>query len=776
MPVLAKSKKCGVTLREHVEDVLRAAERMDLPSDLKELLEKAILYHDLGKVLPSFQKKVGNDEFSILDGNYRDIPHSFASVVFIPKGLLSELKDEAKILLSAVVYHHWRDSYLDFLFGKKREEVARVFGKLLEDGEKLVEILKEEMGDSCEIDFNRSFAEYLTRNSLIESGLILPPHLLSLLPSVVLRDLNLKDETYKKYVLVTGALMRADRFASYCEMEQRKEDLDKVEIVFSEDSFEIVGKKLTENFGRSWQENVLNKGYRGENMILVAPTGAGKTEFGLMWSKGKTIFTLPLRSATNMIYERVREYFGQENVGLLHSDADVHIYSSEHFDEEGEVMRIVELARFLSYPFIVSTGDQIFPAALKYPSYEMIYSVLSGSYLIVDEVQSYSPEAAAVVVKLLEDVNYLGGKFLVMTATLPGFIKEEIQKRTSLDLERKVVDVFGEIPQGRLKRTVIQFLNSCNLLEETKKFFNSGKRVLIVRNKVISAVETCKKLRESLGEENVFLIHSQMTQEDRRTVEKKLEEYRPGRKGKPVVLVSTQVVEASLDIDFDVLFTDVAPVDALVQRMGRVYRKREWEGWEKGEPNVFVLVGSNEKERESLVRGVYRSDLIDKTLETIREITGVSDLSRQSIRLEENVKKEWVEKTYEKLKKEEKRGYLKRFYEVLDILDSGYASERKLDALRVFRQITTFDVIPENLLNALIEEFKGVDTYIDFKRVISKYLVSAPVYALRRENLIHLESVTTEVGFSREISRWSKGLFVLRGGKYERGLGLVVEE
>jgi len=87
----------------------------------------------------------------------------------------------------------------------------------------------------------------------------------------------------------------------------------------------------------------------------------------------------------------------------------------------------------LAYPVIVSTGDLVFPYGLRPPGYEKIYATFSYSRLVIDEVQAYDPKAAAIVVKFIEDISKLGGKFLLMTATLPKYIKDEIKDRLEVD-------------------------------------------------------------------------------------------------------------------------------------------------------------------------------------------------------------------------------------------------------------------------------------------------------------------------------------------------------
>lgn len=92
---------------------------------------------------------------------------------------------------------------------------------------------------------------------------------------------------------------------------------------------------------------------------------------------------------------------------------------------------------------IVSTGDQFFPYALRPPGYEKIYATFSYSRLVIDEVQAYDPKAAAIIVKFIEDVVCMGGRFLLMTATLPKFIQESIKKSLG-ENQYRLVNLYDE--------------------------------------------------------------------------------------------------------------------------------------------------------------------------------------------------------------------------------------------------------------------------------------------------------------------------------------------
>jgi CRISPR-associated endonuclease/helicase Cas3 len=809
--IWAKSVKVRgktVTLSQHIKDVLAVfdaiKDRIANPH-LRALIGLAIVCHDFGKVLPAFQIRTLKNREYLPPYLYHNIPHSLFSVLWIDQEDLrnrisgwtgKSADDYAAFVVSAVAYHHWRERFGELLRARSGE-VGSLCAELESQGYlgTLEETLKAELqplyADFISlIRFNVEMAGGLGRGVAF-SEYARPPYQLYWLPKRITMD----RDRLKEWVLISGFLMRSDHFASFCE-EGEEQPAPCAE--YPSVSRDVLSERIRAKIGKAndkdiWQFQQADD-LRDRSVILVAPTGYGKTEFAFLWSNSEKFFyTLPLRTAVNQTFRRAQKLFEtddeHERVGLLHSDADVFLLGD---GGESENLKVYDLARQLAYPAIISTGDQFFPYALRPPGYEKIHATFSYSRLVIDEVQAYDPRAAAIVVKFLEDVVRMGGKFLLMTATLPQFVREEIlealkglaegpafEERNLYEIEKERFRLIKkhflrvELIGKDLNQEKPDFTLLDEQVEKILETAASGKRVLVIANTVRQAQHIFGRLVEKIKEgalwaelkDRIDLLHSRFTLADRNRLETKIcgdkeagiegtfQNPKPKSEGIGKILVATQVIEASLDIDADVLFTEIAPLDALVQRIGRVLRRFGPAADPTdfvaniADPNVHIWVFEN-----GLHSGrhyVYENDLVLLTLKILKDKSieateqkdykdWISHLSstKSEKRIRDVLKEVFPEEPRPAERVPNRRGakakraaeqgepvlkaayqavlsefdkydlvkklyrlpadhkYLRDFRQTKDILDAGYMSDRLSDAHEMFRKIFSASVVP----------------------------------------------------------------------------------
>jgi CRISPR-associated endonuclease/helicase Cas3 len=835
--ILAKGNKANntkVRLSRHIEDLLIAFSKLEklIPKELTIPTKISIIFHDIGKVLPSFQAKIGNKEyleaFKDSEITSADIPHSIFSTFFInldtqnAKEIIDTPEKYKYPILSAIAYHHWREETFNEYI-KYNDKMKRQLSKISKEQiEKLKEYILKEL-ELISLEDVKTFTGLVGLNERMFKGImngntfstyIEAPYSQYSSKLILSNIESLKAQ--KEYIMISGVLQRCDHFASWVE-ENQDDNIENVEIppLSKEEVTKTVEEAIKEkNKGSNiWQITKVEEAKNKRITFLVAPTGIGKTEFAFLWGSGtKTLYTLPMKAIVNQIHQRATKVFKTENTGILHSDADIYLMEKQNFTDV-ESIKVYEMSKNLSFPFIVMTGDQIFPYVLRFPGYEKVMSVLSYSNLVIDEVQSYDPKALAVVVKSVETTYALGGNVLLMTATLPDFVKEEIKKRikgykankdsdiTEINLYEENKENLKKIKKHLLELRTIEANNEkeesipTEELEKVISEAQSGKRVLVVVNTVKTSQDIFKKIKELINNKNLkeiktFLIHSKFTIKDREEKERSLlNEFgnpKPSDEKQGKILVSTQVIEVSMDLDADVIFTEICPIDALIQRIGRVARRyyyidgkifdkstgefkdlTNFKAYEENKPNVFVWIRKDTNAYESGKGKVYNKELIE---ESIKILSGIQDdkidleyINGKTLELDEYEKYELSNLFYEKVikpkdEKEESKGksktkdseqkdknksYITEFYETLQILDIGYSEKNRKSAQEFFREETVVPAAIEEQINEFKNEIKRFIanlkdeniSYLKFKsEVLSKFLVNIEFFTYYRKN------------------------------------------
>ncbi|WP_165898515.1 CRISPR-associated helicase Cas3' [Tumebacillus sp. BK434] len=339
-----------------------------------------------------------------------------------------------------------------------------------------------------------------------------------------------------------------------------------------------------ETFGNKpypYQVQVAEQVLLDKNMVLVAPTGAGKTYAALapfLYSKkigkpvaDRVIYALPLRALASSLHQSTEEIV-KEKLGL-----DVTLQMGNQPDDP-----------YFQGDIVFTTIDQLLSAYVglafgtSAPASNIPPGALIGAQVIIDEFHLLSyQEALLTFLEMMKRLKHFT-QFFVMTATAPS----EIVDRISLHLNTTPIRLSN---MNQLNRTrSLQWHEEPLSVDAILK--SRGDKTLVVINTVDRAQQLYLELQSRLVDEGMHLpvrcLHSRMFEKDRQDTEKWVHERFYKKAKAPAILVATQVVEVGLDISADVLITDLCPANALLQRAGRCARYEE----EIGKIHVFSLV------------------------------------------------------------------------------------------------------------------------------------------------------------------------------------------
>ena len=316
--------------------------------------------------------------------------------------------------------------------------------------------------------------------------------------------------------------------------------------------------------------------YQGD-AVVIAPTGSGKTEASIVWALNtnprKIILLMPTMVTSNNLYERLCYYFGKLSCGLSHSSAETY-FAIKNEEESYEVNKFKLLNQKAFMPAaMVSTVDQILTCGFNTGLWSLKEYALLGSAVIFDEIQAYEHYTIGLITSVIRKIKSLGGKVMVMSATMPQFLREHFLNLLGLP-EALIAKERMDIRRNRwiyLDNTVEDIRE--RVLDELIK----KKKVALIVNDIKTAKKEYKVYTNMLKEKglnlNVLCLHSEFAAIDRQEKEQKL----TNNNNSYDLVIATQVIEVSLDVSFDTMFSECAPIDSLVQRAGRCNRYGETE-------------------------------------------------------------------------------------------------------------------------------------------------------------------------------------------------------
>lgn len=675
------------TIEQHTDKLLECAEILYALGYIKsEQLYKDLLVacknHDMGKMNSQFQIRIKRRS----KYNYEiEVPHAVLSIFFVND---SECNDYTSVLF-AVLYHHYHKESPMYVFRSERQLIESFL---------------------TELDFQQDDYSIMRRK-------------LTKVKKIFQTNLNDKQKQYA--VLLKGLLHKCDYSASANIPCEKKND--------------FLLESIEDWRSGKFQYNTLQEfciANRNENIMVTAPTGMGKTEAGLLWcGDNKCFFVLPLKTAINAMYGRIKELAKdveakdvyKSRVALVHSDMKSYYLKDANDKDTDYDFNYEELSRQFCLPVTVCTPDQIFDFVLKYPGYEYKLAISSYSKFIIDEIQMYSPDILAAIIYAIKMIHIMGGKVAVLTATLPPFVKEELLKIFGDDVQ--LADFSSE---GILRHNVKVFDDKLEtddviqIVNETNS--DTVKKYLVVCNTVKTANRIYRELSESNIDAEINLFHANFIKKDRMKKEKeimKASEKELNEMTKPEIWISTSVVEASLDIDFDILITELSDLFSLFQRFGRTNRKGKKDF---SDYNCYVFTELQDKADSFIDKDIH-----NLSKDAIVTVEGVLTEQEKNSLIEKYLSVEKVQDTdyYKDYCK-----FFKNYEDEYDYLNSSNDSLRNIDRIDAIPKCVydeNVDMINENL-----EKINSTDVDKDSRmnatEEILKLTVSISMFRCRKHD------------------------------------------
>ncbi|GIV64105.1 MAG: CRISPR-associated helicase/endonuclease Cas3 [Bellilinea sp.] len=771
----------GQTLGEHTWHVLcRLADlirlRPSLPQtfgepDLWHILFWAAFLHDFGKAAAGFQQ--------VLRGKARRWPyrHEVLSLAFI-EWLADDLNETNQTLLTAAIATHHKDL--------PELEQDGYLNPPDEDSDPIREMLDNLSPEDCKALYNwlkDCGTAWLHALDLTRAGIrppLLPPFaeaLKRIQPKPIRRRLNAVRDQVRQWqdaqydhpdplayapvlrpaILLRGLLMQADHLAS-AGTDALPPPLEDVDGLL---------ERLRAHNPRAFQPERLYPHQRAAarvqgHALLIAPTGSGKTEAALLWAAAqqppRLFYTLPYQASMNAMYDRLNALF-PGRVGLLHGRSTLTLLQRlmEQTYTPSEALRLARWSNNRAglgyYPLRVSSPYQMLKASFQLKGYESLLSEFTQAAFIFDEMHAYEPQRLGMIAATLTYLaRYYAARFLILSATLPHPIRTYLAERLpGLQTLRADAATCRRFRRHRLRLLPGSLLEEEHLARIRSAALEENQQVLVVCNTVRRAQFVWGWLRQNLPAGfPLFLLHGRFNGRDRLQRERQLLQAAGlGASRRPLLVVATQVVEVSLDLDLDTLFSEAAPLEALLQRFGRVNRLGQ-----RPPADVWVF----DRIEDDIHRIYHPIQQVEQTIALLNEATAAHP--PEGVILDEASLPDWLDQLYQG--------------EVLDHWQAAF-----LDSERAFEQNFLSGLLPLQSNPALADQFNRL---FDSVEVLPETLYDEYQQILESETPLQADRLLVPLAWGQYQGLLARGL-ILPGDNslppvatlpYDPQLGLVL--
>ena len=662
-------------LEHHIKNMIS-------PDD-DELGKQVKLYHDIAKLKNNFQIYIRDTSNDKLDKN-----HSLLSAYFF---LLNSKFDEILTLFGflAIVSHHGDVVNLMTL--------AREANKFFKN-QKELEQWDEVAGAAKNIKIYSGLStkkdEFLDRAEKLRQYLVLSQY-----------RHKFTYEDFINFKSLYSNLIYSDKFEAIFSMP--KQQTKNIPIDVLESDIQNLSPNEKRDAFRNFVLNNFDENYK--LFTLTAPTGYGKTltalNFALKFNKPRIIYALPFTSIIDQTYDIVAKIYKNSDILVSKAHHKTTI-GEENLTEEDRYSKIKFLMESFSGEINVTTLYQLIFALFGNKNKDNVkFNQLKNSVVIIDEAQAIPYNFRKDFILLCEIISQrLGTIFIFMSATMPVIKSENFKEISNLDYFAKQ------------DRYVIKWLDIGGEDELLEKICEaaSDKNTLVVVNTIKKAQELFAKLRDKF---NCFCLNGYMYDDHKRaTIEAvrcAIDKSKVDPLASKILLISTQSIEAGVDLDFDIGFREVSPISSIIQTAGRVNRHF---GATRGELYVFpeiskftnLIYGDLYK-----VSGAILSDLKQKEVQE-SEILEISNLYFQKIsnQLENlHIKSEIEKLEFENINQK-----------IEDIMNDNYKQTIIIEPEENF--IKDFEAKIFEIKNSPNEKFTIRDLFKNHIRKLSKFSIN----------------------------------------------------
>ncbi|MFD7729484.1 CRISPR-associated helicase Cas3' [Kitasatospora phosalacinea] len=553
------------------------------------LVRAAALLHDAGKVAEGFQRQV------LPGGEPWGERHEVLSLAYVD--LLAPATgwtDEERLLVATLVAGHHRPLFTQNTAGGGKPALNHLYNRRTDWRQAFGVLPAPETGPQVPRGLHQELLAWLAGFLATD-----PPLPASGDPTLADRAGRLLDEVFTAWrgrrdpnlgllaVLAQGALTLADHAGSAHARLQ-------THIPLPADYLE----RLPFTPHRHQREAAATDGH----LLLTAYTGSGKTESGLAWATRqletmpglpRIVWTLPYRASLNAARHRLERdlaYGVTPDIGLLHGAVARTLLTEALADdcaptkEDARKARArANVMRLFTQRLRVATPHQLLAGALAGPAHSSLLLEQANSLFILDELHAYDPETFGRLCAAMRLWKQLGSRIAILSATLAQPLRALIDDT----LHGEVTSCQAEPGTAPVRhRLVVDDLPLTDpaSTERLRGWLGDGHSVLVVANTVATAQKLFEELVDEVwaacpdDEDAAILLHSRFKNRDRDALENRLLARHPERKSdlsrRPGgLVVATQTVEVSLQLDFDRGAVENAPVEAVAQRAGRVNRR-----------------------------------------------------------------------------------------------------------------------------------------------------------------------------------------------------------